>query len=355
MPARSILWPDPRVKPSYGSVEIDRAHPLASGLGYVYLANEGAGILHDLVKPRTADGFGVTLTNPTWGPSPGGLAHVDTIWQTTPDAELYGATDISVLVVLRDALNTSVIQTLTGVYDGIVTNFGAWRLMIDDVDTAFNSFQFRLGASPTKVNTSTTTRQAGLHAYGFVIHGSTDLIYCRDGGYVETKSHSVALAGQANCRPQIIGATAATGVQTVATLMWTRALATADMQWATAEPYAVLRPLIRRRYFVAAAGPTIIEATGSATGVATITGVSGAIAGSELTAAGLGTASGIGAAVWLGTLLSTGMATVTGVSGATAGVVGTSEGIAVVTGQGEDAANPGGGGTLMLRHHHYGL
>ena len=39
---RSLLWPDPRVKPPFGAAELNLSHPLAAGLRGYYLC-QGSG------------------------------------------------------------------------------------------------------------------------------------------------------------------------------------------------------------------------------------------------------------------------------------------------------------------------
>src|SRR3990167_6114750 len=62
MPRRSLLWPDPRVKPPFGAAEIDWGHPLASGLVFYAPLNEGGGLPLDLVSRISA----TTKTGATW-------------------------------------------------------------------------------------------------------------------------------------------------------------------------------------------------------------------------------------------------------------------------------------------------
>src|SRR5262245_14193662 len=72
MPRRSLLWPDPRVKPPYGAAEIDPGHPLARGLIGAWLCNEGAGELYDLTRRSRASttDYGSLM----WTTSPYGLS-----------------------------------------------------------------------------------------------------------------------------------------------------------------------------------------------------------------------------------------------------------------------------------------
>jgi len=102
-----------------------------------------------------------------------------------------------------------------------------------------------------------------------------------------------------------------------------------------------------------AAATGIIEADGSASGTTTVSGVSGATAGSPGSAAGVGTPAGAGAALWLTAGGSDGVAAASGISGALWSVIGSSEGIAAVLGDGEDAAGPAGpapAGTVPVRY-----
>src|SRR5262245_43754444 len=71
MPARSRLWPDPRVKPPYGSVEIDFGHPLGRGLTGCWLFNEEGGFPGNLARGR--ERLDVFTGVPAWEASSRGL------------------------------------------------------------------------------------------------------------------------------------------------------------------------------------------------------------------------------------------------------------------------------------------
>jgi hypothetical protein len=66
----SPLWPDHRIKPPYGSVEIDGGHPLAVGLVDEWLCNEGAGSIRNLTRSNA----GILDAGVTWGSSLKGTA-----------------------------------------------------------------------------------------------------------------------------------------------------------------------------------------------------------------------------------------------------------------------------------------
>src|SRR3990167_4956320 len=71
---RSLLWPDPRVKPPFGAAEVDWSHPLARGLAFLSIFNESGSGVVDLVTKLggspvnapfvtpSADGLGVDLS-----------------------------------------------------------------------------------------------------------------------------------------------------------------------------------------------------------------------------------------------------------------------------------------------------
>jgi hypothetical protein len=249
---RSPIWSDPRVKPKYGSVEINSAHPLSRGLATVCLANEGAGQLHDLVynlRPNSSHG---ALTTPKWSTSAGGLAHTDTVAYFSTQPYLYNATSGSGLLILQDKTGVSDHLRLLGILDAQVINQRVWGWQVDNGFRVTDSFSLEtsVGGSTIFYDFPNSTRQTGLHVYGLTINSGTDMRLFRDGSKLSTISIGSIDAGGVNSVPTVQSFVAADGIKTVLSVIWARALSDTEMIWATQEPYAFLMPVIRRRYFV---------------------------------------------------------------------------------------------------------
>ena len=387
---RTPCWPDPSVKPPFGSVELDRAHPLAPSV--CFLLNEGAGDVVDLAL--SLRGVFESRTNTTWQPTMDGVgvtfntAGASTIDLTSSQAQYATPPPFSVEVWWN--WQTANKNTYSGPMLNRVASQAGFQL-IDQGNGAGT------GYNPSILPWNGTAEQTAAAAYFplqsrpfnkkflFTCVDYSTRCLCYVDGVAQTFQAGTGGGWGTASKAVNIG----DGYQPIAgTIMkvsiWPRVLTANEAAWLTAEPFVFLRPIIRRRYFVPAAGPTIIEATFSAAGAAAVAGVSGAIAGSALTAAGIAAMTNAGAAVWLGTLVSAGvatvaadsqavtvvgadasaagvatlaaesqavgfvgadltaagLATVAGVSGATVGSAFASAGVATVTGRGADASIP---------------
>ena len=242
---------NPTVKPQFGSVEIDRGHPLAQGLLFGFLANEGAGKCRDILERLTPSTRG-SVVNPTWDQSLGGLGHSATRQWYNTSATYTSPDSASCLLVAVDVLNTGMVPVaILGVWDGLDVDQKNWRLEMDDSSLVLNGFvlQYQGGRSQFSFN----IRQAGLHTYGFVMDNAVDTgRFYRDGRFVEnapTEAGSFLTTGS-NAYPILGAPPTATGIRQVASFVWDHALSSDMMAWATAEPYAFLCPIVRRRYFI---------------------------------------------------------------------------------------------------------
>jgi hypothetical protein len=239
MAPQSRLWPDPRVKPPFGAAEIDWGHPLSQGLVAAWLFNEGAGrVLRDYANSAIS----ASITDPTnilWQPGPRGLA-------IRSQANAGTTRGIS----LSPALATGVTFT--------------WATRITPVTLA-DSFQdlFTVNASTgvyllssgkiqwyNSAVSNTAILAGSTHSYMLQNIAGSALTYYLDGiadGVVAARGNEL-IDGMLNdsssetfngfCDYQYF---------------FRRALTIDYAQWLSAEPYAFLRPILRRRYFVPAA------------------------------------------------------------------------------------------------------
>jgi len=245
----SVLWPDRRVKPPYGSVEIDWGHPLAQGLVLYAPMNNGAGV-PSLLTPGALTVVGSALA---WTGSPVGLGVVGdgasaysipapitsypftmaSWFRVTADgaalalltlADTAGTTNYHYLVArmadgdqlhMRTYNGTAATGTVGKIVLG-VDYFGAG--VVESAEARWAYLNGIVGATQTTSKTPTSLDTFGV---GAVVHSSST-------------AHFVG---------NIYGSA-----------IWSRALSVADLSWLYADPYCFLRPVIRRSYgFVGAA------------------------------------------------------------------------------------------------------
>jgi hypothetical protein len=262
MPRRSLLWPDPRVKPPFGAAEIDWAHPLALSLYAAFMLSEdGGSILSGLRDVRgvitaagwsaTAKGIGLTFN--------GTSAFVD-----VPNFSVSGGRfslaarvlDSSPLVGTNGALFDS------GGTDRLVisTNQGNWGSTAHAL-TLFDGGGVDLGAA-----------QSCPHAVWNDIVVSASGATNASAGYVNG-----VVTGTGTCAASTLSAATAIGSrfsenslfylgQLAHMFLYSRALGAADALWLHAEPYAMLRPIVRQRYFVPAPAASLTRSFGIISG-----------------------------------------------------------------------------------------
>lgn len=247
---RSAIWPDPRVKPPFGSVEIDWSHPLAMHLVSCFLFNEGGGRPIDL-----ATGLAATLSGTPQGyavAAGGSYIKTANIAYVTPvdDAARFGITSESFSLACdfypssADAGFAYFASRLdAGASDGWVVRTIAGKIFISTfAGGAQSSSNSVAGMTNDRLNRTVTVRTGSTPAY-FV-----------DGQSIATESN-----------PGLDDAGASTGVYRIAAnqsggsipktgidralFYFGRSLSQEDAAWLNAEPYDFLRPIIRRRYF----------------------------------------------------------------------------------------------------------
>lgn len=267
MARRSLFWPDPRVKPPFGAAEIDWGHPLARGLLGYWPFNETGGNAVDLVlglpaiasggasRASSGDDLGAVLTTAQYF-----VAAKPPAFQVAASSMVarVRSTSASVQMVANVNFNGSNVPyafspNLSGSYQGYSFYDGAWR------------------------NSGVTTDIRGdnlVHTLGGSYDGTT-LRYYVDG----VQDASAAYTGTqnlANTNTFDIGRYANDGVYFFGNIyhlaLYGRALTAAEMHWSAQEPYALLRPIVRRRYFVPTAVATTAIFRRTLAGVGTRTG-----------------------------------------------------------------------------------
>lgn len=273
MASRSSLWPDPHRKPPWGAAELDRSHPLARNLAIHWAMNGGA-----MVADAVGAEHGVLsgATRPGWRASSEGLA-----------LQFDGTSSYLVnQTVLNTARLTLAFQfrvlTLPGLTDKKICGFtdGNGSSTFDKVfaigRTTSNVVEWYVFDGAAKFLADTAGALVANNTYTFVgtANGTTSRIY-RDG--VERNSIAAGATFTGYTVPNIIAGGNTAGAPALGYLaqmidwmaVWTEALPAESVQWLTTEPYAMYRPIIRRRYIMPAVGLTLSPA-GS---VITITGI----------------------------------------------------------------------------------
>lgn len=250
-------WPDPHVKPPYGAVELDRGHGLAHKLVFLAVLNEGGGGGINLVN----GGAGTRNGNAAWGVNSGGLA-VSVAGgsdQFQFNAADYSASPFSGFAIFRQT-STNDYQAVGG--NGVSGSTTGWGLY--PRYSAVSTLQLAYPGLDVK-NSGLTVTDGVLTAAGFaqssVGVGGTEIQFVVNGSRAQTSS---AAPTSGATKMTLSGILRDTGIDSpfVGTInlwaVWSgRALSVSDMLWLTAEPYAMLRPIVRRRYFVPAAGTSI--------------------------------------------------------------------------------------------------
>ena len=262
-------WSDPRVKPPYGAAEIDWNHSLSRSLVFSTLLNESGGRPAD--KNSQAVGIKLGSTPAQWTVTNRGAAMKG---QTTTsgngiefgspavsaDVTLQSAASIAALVLLTQSDRTQVWSrwTVGGVgwqYGDI--NANGW-LGINQAFTGSNGLIASATAPSLNIPTmcvaawNPTNNTASdislfhngvLQSHSFDNNGTNGSLFSDVTGKVEMFASLGGYNGYSGTNANI------------AVFIWkNRRLLASDALWLTAEPYAMFRPIIRRRYFIAAAG-----------------------------------------------------------------------------------------------------
>lgn len=243
MARRSHVWPDPRVKPPFGAVEIDRGHPLGASLQAAFLLNELGGPPIELVRDQRS----VPSGNPSWTTTARGMArnyltdgNVDTfpgLDTITPGPELTLVAYTTGITVSGGYIATKE-DANAGAYDWAMTR-----------SSATDNLRFFYGAA--------ASTDSGITAIGKTFLAITaspagqnwvsgDLTATTGGITLVNNSRRLTLGGRF-LNPTYDGSPGSA----LQTFYWfNRAFSFAQLAWLKEEPYSMFRPIVRRRYFV---------------------------------------------------------------------------------------------------------
>lgn len=260
MPAPSRVWPDPRVKPPYGTAELDRSQSLANQLIAAYLL-QGTGTAIDSVGPNTLPALGSV----PYIASASGLAIQI---RTAGYFVLSGNTWLS---ANRPSAYPVSIYARSAAATG---NNGSNRGAVHMYDPTA-AWMFRLGWAGESGTPLMYVGTSGLvgsdqganvwtHLVG-VAASTTSRSLWVNGLQASTASTSQSFLTPTNLRLSE-GLAGDPFIDLATAYIWARALSASDIAWLASEPYAMFRPLVRRRYFVSAVAgsPTLTPPVGSA-------------------------------------------------------------------------------------------
>lgn len=260
---RSALWDgDPRVKPPFGAAELDWGHTLARALESFACFDAG---LQDFTS-RRGWSFSTRAKFDT-GSAGAGVSNI-----LGAGAGASSSLTPSPVLSIAAASNWSdwVYYSATA-FDG--GNPGLWRSGGGGGNT-FHIVQggnlrvwVRLDGTDILLPGSGTAHTTGLQTTGVSCVTSTSVTEYINGVQSQTASHSVAtpaftiqsIQWQSDTTESWSGVYYAFGV-------WSRALRADEYAWLSAEPYAMLRASVRRRYFVPAPAASLTRSFGIISG-----------------------------------------------------------------------------------------
>jgi len=237
---------------------MDWGHPLAQGLLAEYLFNEGGGVPHDLALPSRV---ATPTAGPTWVPSLRGLAmkfvRASAQYLTAPVLNL-DHPNLSVSCWINCASFTNYDLPVNRWDDS--ANNRVWAVAIFG-DGTVHWYTSTNGSDAPQIGTSAITTNTWTHL--LCVNDSADgsagkQIYVNgvsaaSGGGVSIVTGIPTLLGLGHTT-SFAGAAQNFDGQLDHVSIWDRGLSAAEARALYADPYAYLRPVIRRRYFVPQSG-----------------------------------------------------------------------------------------------------
>lgn len=248
------MWnEDPRVKPPFGAAEIDWGHPLTAGLFALYLFSEGGGVPVDLCGHVGITRTGATFVASALGPAMSFSGTTDRLTATqTPAADA----PLSMAAWFLPA-DVTVLGTVMGVSDGAVTRYD---LLYFRGDVGGNPVQHFCNGATTFSTGQSSNGVLGVNTWNHVVTvtatASSRAAYLNGVKTADTTN----IGSQATmdrlgiaCRPDAVQLF---NGQIAFAAFWSTALSDELAAWLYAEPYAMLRPIVRRAWFSFPAGGT---------------------------------------------------------------------------------------------------
>ena len=248
---RSLLWPDPRVKPPFGAAEIDWGHPLAQGLIGSFLCNEQGGNPINGADGLPLVGVGTrsyltTADGPAVQSLAGGSANG---WDSADSTTYLAPTLLTVVarVIPSSTTASSIVSRGSLPYSYYLgwdlvsgSRFGFYLDMVAGDAWLYGTSSVVLGSPATVSGVWDGTTKS------FYVNGRLEAT-ATPTGPISYGSHHFHLCGRADhglgedLRGTLVYAS-----------VYDRAVLAHEHLQLHYEPYAMLRPIVRRRYFVPA-------------------------------------------------------------------------------------------------------
>ena len=257
MAPRSLLWPDPRVKPPFGAAEVDFTHPMAGAVRGFWPLNEGGGLPLNLATGQLGT---VVTTRPVWTGSQAGhgLLCDGSSSKRAVDYTVSGLTNGTPFTVWVLCAPDSFVD----VRNAMSSDFGSqprfFQLRLGQTTGVYSFIPFNTAGTPFTASGGAATLGVLISLAGTITAAKAVTVW-KDG--VSQGTNTLTGTIGASSTPTSIRLGGYQGDTTVSLFsgplfaagIWMRALSQAELLWLHAEPYAMLRPIVRRRYFVPAA------------------------------------------------------------------------------------------------------
>jgi hypothetical protein len=246
----SPLWPDHRVKPPYGSVEVDWEHPLAQGLRLYTPINNGAGI-PSLLTPGNLAVVGSSML---WGNSPKGLAVVGNSAKAYSLASPFTATPFTLAAWFRVAADGTAMTPISLANNGSASQFQELMCGMATAGDPLRVLTYDGGLAEAQVGTIVVNTDY----FGAGVWGAANSRFGYLNGVVGTAETSSKIPSGLNTLG-VGGLTTSTPERHMngnvyGAAAWSRALSVNELHWLHSDPYCFLREVKKRSYgFVGAA------------------------------------------------------------------------------------------------------
>ena len=269
---RSLLWPDPRVKPPFGVAEVEWGHPLARSLSALWLFNEEAGAAIDLVA-----GIPATPTNGAIR-SMGARGVAGSFARAS--SQYFSASSQQAVDLIKPFSAVCRIRPTVAFsnYESVINH--------QSVSGGHSQYGMLLTSDGKWYAQSATQASADiffLSSTALILNAESDLVITVDAaGTLTGYANAASVGSTSGADPPSYATDLTIGADIIngryydglihgVTLYRTRALSSDEIAWHYAEPYAMLRPIIRRRYsiphkigpLIHAGSPQLITAGGS--------------------------------------------------------------------------------------------
>jgi hypothetical protein len=253
----SPLWPDHRIKPPYGSVEVDWGHPLANGLVGYWLLNERAG--RGVVNLATLQVGSGTWTNLVWAES----SFNSVIRGTGAAAEDFIATGLVLPWTSLRGLTMSCRASISGTGRwNMIMACGSGSLLGYLAKNTINKLECVLsGPAGSGYNQrySIDTLGAGCATYGFRWRAGEQVDVFVNGVNSPGNTAGDLQSTLLHCSQfQLMGWFANNSYAVQGEInnasIWSRALSDVEMLQLSADPYCFLREVKKRSYGFVGAG-----------------------------------------------------------------------------------------------------